>query len=120
MAVVSNKLEAAVETLRQRFFADTIPVAVGDAPGRPVKPAPDSTLLALEQLGVPPQEALFVGDSDVDIRTAHNAGMTCLSVSWGFRDGDFLREQGADRVADTPAEAFHWIWEMLKGEENNG
>lgn len=109
MAVVSNKLEPAVEALRRHFFADTVSVAVGDLPGRPVKPAPDSTLAALAALGLSPEETLFVGDSDVDIRTAENVGMPCLSVSWGFRDGAFLRQSGATAVATTVEEAFAYI-----------
>ena len=113
MAVVSNKLEPAVEALRQRFFPDTIALAVGDVPARPVKPAPDGTLLALESLGVAPEEALFVGDSEVDVLTARHAGVPCLAVSWGFRSRTVLEAQGADAVADTPAEAFAYIRRRL-------
>lgn len=109
MAVVSNKLQGAVEDLRAHFFADTITVAIGDQPPRPVKPAADGTLVALESLGVSPAEALFVGDSDVDVYTAHNAGMPCLAVSWGFRDADCLSAAGADFIAATPEEACRWI-----------
>ncbi len=117
MAVVSNKLETAVEVLRQHFFADTIGVAIGDVPGRPVKPAPDSTLAALDRLGVTPEETLFVGDSDVDVLTARNAGLPCLAVAWGFRDEAFLRHSGATAVATTPQEAFRYIRARLrKGE----
>ncbi len=113
MAVVSNKLEPAVEALRRRFFADTIPLAAGDVAHRPPKPAPHSTLWALEQLGVTAEEALFVGDSEVDIVTARNAGVDCLAVSWGFRDARVLHEQGAVVVADTPAEALAYIQRLL-------
>ena len=113
MAVVSNKLEEAVEALRQHFFADTIAVAVGDTPGRPRKPAPDGVLAALGQLGVPPENALYVGDSDVDIATARNAGMPCLSVSWGFREEAFLREKGAQTIAATPAQATAYILDRV-------
>ena len=113
MAVVSNKLESAVENLRQHFFADTIPVAVGDAPPRPVKPAPDGTLVALERLGVSPAEALFVGDSEVDVLTARHTGMRCLAVSWGFREEDVLRQSGAQAITATPAEALEWIQERI-------
>ncbi|MBE6778723.1 MAG: HAD family hydrolase [Ruminococcaceae bacterium] len=113
MAVVSNKLQSAVEELRQHFFAEHITVAVGDEPPRPVKPAPDGTLAALERLGVPPEEALFVGDSDVDVCTAHNVGMRCLAVSWGFRDAASLRAAGPDHVAASPAEACQWMMERV-------
>lgn len=113
IAVVSNKLESAVEALRQHFFADTVALAVGDLPPRPVKPAPDGTLWALQQLGVSPQEALFVGDSEVDVATAHNAGVPCLAVSWGFRDEAVLRAACAGNIAATPAEAQAWILERV-------
>ncbi len=105
MALVSNKIESAVESLRQHFFADTIAVAVGDNLVRPRKPAPDGTFAALAALGVTPDEAIFVGDSEVDVDTARNAGMRLLAVTWGFRDVDILREHGATLFADTPAEA---------------
>ncbi len=105
MALVSNKIESAAEALRQHFFADTVTLAVGDAPPRPRKPAPDGTYAALAALGVPPDEAIFVGDSDVDVDTARNAGMRMLAVTWGFRDADLLRARGATLLADTPADA---------------
>ncbi len=113
MAVVSNKLQEAVESLRAHFFADTITVAIGDQPPRPVKPAPDGTMVALKSLGVSSEETLFVGDSDVDVYTAHNAGMPCLAVSWGFRDADSLTVAGADHIAATPEEAKQWIMERV-------
>lgn len=105
MALVSNKIESAVESLRQHFFADTISVAIGDNLVRPRKPAPDGTYAALATLGVTPDEAIFVGDSEVDVDTARNAGMRVLAVTWGFRDVDILREHGASLFADTPDEA---------------
>ncbi len=113
MAIVSNKLESAAEDLRQRFFADTIALAVGDIPGRPTKPAPDSTRLALERLGIAPHEALFIGDSEVDVLTARAAGVPLLAAGWGFRDKVTLLAQGATVVADTPAEAFAYIQSLL-------
>ena len=113
LAVVSNKLESAVENLRQHFFADTIAVAAGDCPDRPRKPAPESTLAALARLGVPPQQALFVGDSDVDIATAQNAGMPCLSVCWGFRDREFLLAHGAAVIVEQPQQAAEYILQQI-------
>ena len=105
MALVSNKIESAVEALRCHFFADSIAVAIGDDPSRPRKPAPDGTYAALARLGVSADEAIFVGDSDVDVDTARNAGMRMLAVTWGFRDADTLRARGATLLADTPADA---------------
>ncbi len=112
LAIVTNKLESATADLRAHFFADTVAVALGDIPDRPCKPAPDSTLAALAQLGVAPDEAVFVGDSDVDVLTAKNAGLPCVAVTWGFRDAAFLRESGATVLADTPDELTTLI---LKG-----
>lgn len=109
MAVVSNKIESAVEELRQHFFADTIAIAVGDHPSRPRKPAPDGTYAALARLGVTADEAIFVGDSEVDVDTARNAGMRMLAVTWGFRDVDILRARGATQFADTPAAAARYL-----------
>lgn len=109
MAVVSNKLEEATEALRRHFFADCISIAVGDAPERPRKPAPDGTLTALARLGVTPDEAIFVGDSDVDVLTATNAGLPCLGVTWGYRGADILRKAGATQLIDTPAQLADYI-----------
>ena len=104
MAIVSNKPDVSVEALRQRFFAEYIPFAYGDHPDRLRKPAPDSTFMMLEQLGVSVDEAVFVGDGDADVQTAINAGLPCISVSWGFRDAEDLRKLGTTYIVDTPAE----------------
>ncbi len=109
MAVVSNKIESAVEDLRRHFFADTIALAVGDHPSRPRKPAPDGTYAALARLGVAAEDAVFVGDSEVDVDTARNAGVRLLAVTWGFRDVDILRAHGATQFADTPAAATRYL-----------
>ena len=110
VAMVSNKVDWAVKELRAHFFADAVPVAVGDLPGRRQrKPAPDSTLAALAEVGVSPEEAVFVGDSEVDVETARNAGMDCISVTWGFRDEPVLRRCGATRLTDDPAQVADWI-----------
>lgn len=102
MAIVSNKVESAVIALRDRFFSDVIEVAIGDAPGMERKPAPDSCNKALELLDSSREEAVYVGDSEVDLETARNAGLKCISVLWGFRDEDFLVNEGAEIFAKTP------------------
>ncbi len=109
MAVVSNKLEEATEALCRHFFGDLITVAIGDVPDRPRKPAPDGTLAALARLGVPADEAIFVGDADSDVLTAKNAGIPCLGVTWGFRDVDVLRAAGAAALVDTPTQIADYI-----------
>ena len=105
LAVVSNKMMAATQELCHHFFPDTIEVAIGEneAQGIRKKPAPDTVFEALRQLGVG-QEAVYVGDSDVDIQTAANAGLPCISVLWGFRDRDFLLQHGAKTFISTPSE----------------
>lgn len=106
LAVVSNKFDAATKELCRHFFADTIDVAVGEheAEGIRKKPAPDTVIEALNQLGVSRQNAVYVGDSDVDIETARNAGLPCISVLWGFRDRDFLLAHGATTLISSPTD----------------
>lgn len=101
MAIVSNKYDAAVQDLRARVFPQ-ISVAVGEREGLAKKPAPDGVLLALRQLGALPQNAVYVGDSDVDVRTARNAGLPIVAVTWGFRDRALLQRLGADVIIDAP------------------
>jgi len=104
LAVVSNKMMAATQELCRHFFLDTIEVAIGEheAEGIRKKPAPDTVFAALRQLGVGKEGAVYVGDSDVDIQTARNSGLPCISVLWGFRDRDFLLQHGAETFASTP------------------
>lgn len=105
-AVVSNKFDAATKELCRYFFPDTIDVAVGEheTEGIRKKPAPDTVLQALSQLGVGQEGAVYVGDSDVDIQTARNSGLPCISVLWGFRDREFLLAHGAETFVSQPSE----------------
>ena len=106
LAVVSNKMMAATQTLCTHFFPDTIDVAIGEdeAAGICKKPAPDTVIAALKALGVGKEQAVYVGDSDVDVQTARNAGLPCISVLWGFRSRDFLQQNGAETFISTPSE----------------
>ena len=106
LAVVSNKMMAATQELCHHFFSDTIEVAIGEdeAAGIRRKPAPDTVFAALKALGVGKEDTVYVGDSDVDIQTARNAGLPCISVLWGFRDRDFLLQNGAETFISTPSE----------------
>ena len=106
LAVVSNKMMAATKELCQHFFADTIEVAIGEneAAGIRKKPAPDTVFEALRQLGEEKDSAVYVGDSDVDLETANNSGLPCISVLWGFRDRDFLIQHGAKTFISAPTE----------------
>ena len=111
MAIVSNKADFAVKTLAKAWFPTTIPVAIGEneAAGIRKKPAPDTVDLALRELGVSREQAAYVGDSEVDVLTARNCGMPCLSVTWGFRSRELLQESGADILLDTPQELWNAI-----------
>ena len=106
LAVVSNKMMAATKELCQHFFAETIEVAIGEneAAGIRKKPAPDTVFEALRQLGEEKDSAVYVGDSDVDLETASNSGLPCISVLWGFRDRDFLIQHGAKTFISAPSE----------------
>ena len=99
LAIVSNKPDKAVRALRTEFFADTVPIAVGEKQGIRRKPAPDTLLAAMAQLGAERTSTVYVGDSEVDIATARAAGLPCISVLWGFRDRDVLEQAGAQQFA---------------------
>ena len=105
LAVVSNKMMAATQELVRHFFPE-IEVAIGEheAEGIRKKPAPDTIFQALRQLGVGKEQAVYVGDSDVDLQTARNSGLPCISVLWGFRSRDFLLHHGATTFITHPAE----------------
>lgn len=106
MAVVSNKLQTGVDELARTFFKGVIDVAIGEQQGIPRKPEPDMVEAALRQLGVSKEEAIYVGDSDVDLQTASNAGLPCISVLWGFRSRDFLVAHGATILAEKPQDVL--------------
>lgn len=109
LAIVSNKLDSAVKELSEIYFEGVVKVAIGEKTGVAKKPAPDTVYEALRELGMPKERAVYVGDSEVDVMTAKNAGLPCVSVLWGFRDEAFLRQQGAERFAHTPAEVRNFL-----------
>lgn len=104
VAVVSNKFYAATRELCDHFFGGLVEVAIGERDDIRRKPAPDSVEEALRQLGVQKSNAVYIGDSDVDIATARNCGLPCVSVLWGFRDKEFLAEHGATTFISLPSE----------------
>lgn len=105
VAVVSNKFSTATEELCRHFFGKgLIGAAVGARDDVRKKPARDLVVEALWQLGTTNADAVYIGDSDVDIETAKNSGMPCISVLWGFRDRDFLTAHGATMFAEKPAD----------------
>lgn len=99
-AVVSNKADFAVQELCSRYFEGLFDTAVGEREGIKIKPAPDSVNEVLGRLGVLPENAVYIGDSDVDIQTAQNARIDGISVCWGYRSKDFLRRNGAEVIAE--------------------
>ena len=109
MAIVSNKIDAGVKELNEIHFKEYIDIAIGEREGISRKPAPDSVNEALRLLGVDKEHAVYVGDSDVDIQTAKNAEVRCISVSWGFRDEIFLMEHGAGIMIDRPLELLEYL-----------
>ena len=108
LAIVSNRFYAATQELAKHFFPETIQVAIGERENIRKKPAPDTVLEAMRQLGVGKQGTVYIGDSDVDIDTAKNVGVPCISVLWGFRDKDFLIEHGATHLIKKPEELLDY------------
>ncbi len=106
MAIVSNKIDSAVKELNDRFFSEYVDVSIGEKPGIKRKPAPDTVLAALDELGSKKEAAVYIGDSEVDLQTALNSELPCISVLWGFRDKDFLISKGASVFAETPEEVY--------------
>jgi len=104
IAVCSNKGDENVKGLCNEYFGSLVDVASGELPGIKKKPAPDSIFDAIEALGADPNEVVYIGDSEVDVLTAKNAGISFIGVSWGFRDRADLIAEGAEVIADTADE----------------
>lgn len=109
MAIVSNKFDKAVKGLNQVYFGQYIKVAIGESENVSKKPAPDTVFKALEELGSTADKAVYVGDSEVDVKTAKNSGTVCVGVTWGFRGRKLLEEKGADYIIDKPIELLEII-----------
>ena len=107
LAIVSNKLQAGVTELYNQWFKDTVEVAIGESPEVRKKPAPDMVELALNRLGVSKNDAIYIGDSDVDLLTAQNSQLPCISVLWGFRSKEFLMDHGAVITVEKPNEILN-------------
>ena len=120
VAVVSNKFDAAVKKLCDAYFPGLIPVVIGERDGVRPKPAPDTVLSALKQLHMTPEKAIYIGDSEVDIETAKNAGTEQISVCWGFKDRAFLEEHGAKRIVENTDELYQTLEKMTFASEDEG
>ncbi len=115
-AILSNKADAAVQTLCAEYFPDLFDLTMGEQAAYPRKPAPDSLFALLGKLSVRPEEAVYIGDSEVDVRTARNAGVDGIFVDWGFRDCGALRAAGAEWILSDPAELEKFLLEAKKPE----
>lgn len=104
IGVLSNKYDLAAKSLIRHYFGDLCQITVGERPDVPRKPDPASALTLLKELGGDPATTLYIGDSATDIETAHNAGLTAIGVTWGFRSAEVLRKAGADALVNDPSE----------------
>ena len=109
IAIVSNKYCVATETLCKHFFSKYIHVAIGESANVRKKPAPDTVLEAVKRLNTTLDDAVYIGDSEVDIETAKNCGIPCVSVLWGFKDKDFLIKHGAETLISNPMQLVECI-----------
>ena len=104
MAVVSNKPDPAVRELNEYFFGGLIETAIGEKTGIRRKPAPDTLLEAMRLLEADRKECVYIGDTEVDLQTAENAGLNCICVAWGFRSIEELQAAGADAIVGNAEE----------------
>ncbi len=112
IAIVSNKFDSAVKELNKKYFAEFIEVAIGESAGIKRKPSSDGIMKALLELNSALENTIYTGDSDIDIQTARNAKIPCISVLWGYKDKEFLAKNGAECFAQTP-------YDIIKILENN-
>ncbi len=103
-AVVSNKPHDSVIALSDRLFNGLFDACLGEQQGIKRKPAPDMTLKILNELQVSRENAVYIGDSEIDLETARNSGLDCIAVTWGFRNREFLKEHRAEMIVDSTEE----------------
>jgi len=109
LAVVSNKGDYAVKPLCEQYFPEIFDIAIGAREGVAKKPAPDTVNEVLKNLQIDKSQAVYIGDSEVDVKTAQNAEMDCIAVDWGFRDAEVLKEAGAKVIVSTPEEILNYF-----------
>ena len=109
LAVVSNKADYAVKALCEQYFSGFFDEAVGERTGVARKPAPDTVNEVLKNLQIDKSQAIYIGDSEVDVQTARNAELDCIAVDWGFRDMAVLKEAGAETIVSTPEKLFKYL-----------
>lgn len=113
LGVLSNKYDAAVKDLAEIYYGGLFDFALGEKEGVPRKPDPTSLNNIIASYGVQKSDCVYVGDSDVDVKTADNADVKCVSVTWGFRSEEFIKERGGSVFADTPLRMIERILEIL-------
>ncbi len=118
MAVLSNKPDEDTKRLCEKFFRGYTEINRGAIEGIALKPAAHPVHELLKDMGLRPEEAIYAGDSEVDIMTAKNAGLRCVSVTWGFRSAQALRDAGATVLVNTPDEFYTWIHNEEEYHEN--
>lgn len=109
LGVVSNKPDFAVQELIPEYFPDIFSSVTGERQGVAKKPAPDLIWEAMKKLNASKEESVYIGDSEVDIEAAKNAGLPCISVAWGFKDREFLKEHNAEMIVDAPEEILELV-----------
>ncbi len=109
VAVLSNKPDHAVQEMCGRYFEGIFDYKAGERPGIPRKPEPDGVYKLLEEMHTPIERAVYIGDTDIDVSVAKNAGMDCVAVDWGFRNREVLVCAGASLIASTPDELYKYL-----------
>jgi len=109
IAITSNKMQEAVTSLNETTFLNLVDVAIGERLNMALKPDPEMIYLAIRQMGLTPEEVLFVGDTEVDLQTAKNAAIKVVAVTWGFRDRKDLLKENPDYIIDTPLDLLEII-----------
>lgn len=115
MAIVTNKADFAAQALCKSLFGEYVKTVVGSVDSRPNKPAPDGVYYALRQMGVEKSEAVFVGDSEVDMETAKNAEIDAVGVLWGFRDLADLQKAGVKMTVKDTKELKNLLLSLKNG-----
>ena len=113
LAVVSNKADFAVNTLCKKYFPGLLDCAIGERDGIKRKPCPDSVNEVLKRFAVDKENCFYVGDSDVDVKTANNAGVRCIACTWGFRSKVVLERENPEYIIDSPKEILDVVKEII-------
>ncbi len=116
--IVSNKMNDSVKVIADKVFGDLIDFAVGTDENIRIKPAPDGCEVALKALGLTRDEAVYAGDSDVDVLTAHGLGMKCVGAAYGYRGREHLKKAGADYIADSVEDLSYMLFELISRSKN--